>query len=487
MDDLPELPFKQILSHLSLTDRIRSRGVSRSLRNKFDNYPVNSLCYSEHQRERIFRKRRSVSGVFAHNFIQSPRLDSFIDTFCQSMLSNLKHFRLCEIGFNEANRTTFAEALNSLKQLEALDIINFYDIFGYDLKIEFELNLPMLRSIHLEEISGIEKITLDAPSLQNIKIVVCDVRLRLVLVHTEPVERLLTDNPYRIPVMELKNLKFLYANTCPIESTFLSDLEQLKEIAIGDPDVIMELLEQKQRCGRTDLKVSLCGLLLDGPDDPAIVSRPVFNYPCEAIMDRYAEYPSKLVDEIPFYRYLHYTDIEYMEPETQAIILSRLTDLSSVYVYNLDEDFQQLLDLLKRFENIVELDVDGVQQELFDRLPEHSAVQKLTIHSTPSDFEFLLRLKDLTYLNLYCSLDVDTVRNVLEELAYLKQFDFKSSGKRLCVSINPPNRYWVYVDGARTGYFCDLDDVIQFLSPVMPLSPSEFREFHKQFQIGSGQ
>ena len=47
MDDLPELPFEQILSQLSLEDLLKSRTVSRAWYHRINSFKVKSLCYSE--------------------------------------------------------------------------------------------------------------------------------------------------------------------------------------------------------------------------------------------------------------------------------------------------------------------------------------------------------------------------------------------------------------------------------------------------------
>ena len=93
MEELPELPFEQVLNYLSLKDRLKARTVSRAWRNKFDRYPVKSLCYSSCSSGFSFEKSRWVSGAFAKNFISSTRFVSFFDTYRQTILSTLKHLR----------------------------------------------------------------------------------------------------------------------------------------------------------------------------------------------------------------------------------------------------------------------------------------------------------------------------------------------------------------------------------------------------------
>ena len=332
-----KLPTKKNSSILiSLKDRIRSRGVSRSWRQKFDSCPVKSLCYSENPRECIFRKSRLLSDEFDRNFISSPNLEQFFNTFRQSMLGNLKHLRLCEIGFNAENRPSLAPILNSLEQLEELDVIQFAYLVGWNLKMELELNLPMLRSIQLMETSGIEKLTLDAPRLQNIRLLKCAC-LNLLLVHPESVQRLIVDVSEDIPAVkmkQLKNLKCLYGLRLAIDSTFLSGMHQLKEVHLDDRNVVLELFEQKQRYGRADLKIYLCGLLLNGPEDPAMSFHLNFHH--------LTDHSTELAAEMPFSQYLNYNHIERVQPEMQAILLSKFTNLYSINVNDPAVDIQRL-------------------------------------------------------------------------------------------------------------------------------------------------
>ena len=123
MDELPELPFEQVLSYLNLKDRLKARTVSRAWRNTFDRYSVKTLCYSARSSDFIFEKSRWVKGEFAENFISSTRFASFFDTFGQTILSSLKHLRLCDIDLCEGDQTTFVRILNPFRQLGQLGLI----------------------------------------------------------------------------------------------------------------------------------------------------------------------------------------------------------------------------------------------------------------------------------------------------------------------------------------------------------------------------
>ena len=349
MDDLPELPFEQILSQLSLEDRLKSRTVSRRWRKRFDSYPVKSLCCSECPIGFILGKSRWFSDAFAQNFICSPRFKWFFDTFGRSTLSNLKHLRLYGYDLDEENGTAFAATLNSFGRLEQLDMIHFSLYGGGFRSNDFELNLPMLSSIRLEHVYRVQQLILDAPRLQKVKLVDCSPRLDFV--HGESVERVLADKLEYIPAIKLKNLQYLYMKEYineesrrTIGPTFLSSLEQLKEIHLNDQDDVRKLFEQKRRYGRVDLKIYLRGWLLNGPADPAIVLLLGFK---EEVFALLAENPTRLADEIPFWETLPYKAIECVDPEAAINVLKRFTDLEHIYVDAQDQKTQRFLDLLK--------------------------------------------------------------------------------------------------------------------------------------------
>ena len=112
-----------------------------------------------------------------------------------------------------------------------------------------------------------------------------------------------------------------------------------------------------------------------------------------------AENRSRLADEILFYPSLHYSAIERVDPELAIDVLSGFTDLNRIKV---DEDIERFLNVLKNFDNISDLQFQCDQpQDLFDRLPEHCAIQSLTIENVKiSDFRFLSRLNHLTELRV---------------------------------------------------------------------------------------
>lgn len=282
MDDLPDLPFERILSYLSLQDRLRARTVSRGWRKKFASPVTNLYCSDIRPIE-----RKKVSRALFRNYISSTRFQRFINTFDESILSNLRRLYLYDLS--EKQVAAYNLALNSFLQLEELDIV-CAGTNDPKLGVAFDLNLPMLNSIRLFGFERFEMLILDTPKLRMVNLVNCP---RLELVDAKSVETLNIDRLDQILVKKLKNLRYLfYRYDCPeVDSTLLFDLEHLQEIHLGDlPELagnvalakdfsiaaflmsfsppradISKLIQQQQRYGRTDLKIFLKGSLYSGP------------------------------------------------------------------------------------------------------------------------------------------------------------------------------------------------------------------------------
>ena len=426
IDELPELPFEKVLSYLSLEDRLKSKLVSVRwywmIKNFINHFRVKSLCISTRSSDFIMGKSRLISGTFAQNFIRSIRFEPFVQASesVVANLTNLKHLRLCAVRLDAENREAFISALSSFGRLERLDII---DLTNDGDPLAIDLKLPMLTGIHLRDVRGIEQLTLDAPRCKTMKVGRLHDDLFVDLVHCESVERLSFDDFDSIPFDDLKNLKYLHMewDLVEINETFLPDLEQLKEIHLTKN--VPELFEQKQRYGLSDLKIYLRGLLLEGPNDPAIDSLEKNN----ELLRCLAENSSRLADEIPLHSSIDYAAIETLESVTpeSAInnILKRFTDLSKITVSSPVEDVERFLNFLKNLENITTLNFECAQpQELWDRLPEHSAVQKLTIPGPVSDLKFLFRLKHLIRLNLGIKTGhKEFIVKILKELKFLSK------------------------------------------------------------------
>ena len=468
-DDLPVLPFEKILSYLSLVNQIRLRGVSRKWLLKIDSFQVKSLFYSERPIGFIYQKSQLVSGVFAQNFISSPRFELFFHTFIPTILASLKHLRLCKIGLTEENKTAFVKTLESFGGLKELGLFSFNLRADSGLSIELELSLPLLRAIHLEDLDGIEKLTLKAPKLQQIKLQYCDTTLNLDLVHAESVKLLVVDRLEYTEIKQMKNLHYLYMHVCDepeIDSTPLSDLEQLKEIRLTWTDhqnTTPQLFDQKQRYDRAHLKIFYFGLLLNGPQDPAMA------YDFDNLSDESLGYlianQSRLADEIPLCSHFYYKTIQRVSPELTIDIVKRFTSLAAISVSTPVRDHERFLNFLKVFSNIERLGIYcGQPQELFDRLPDHTALQNLSMHSPPLDLGFIYRLKNLIFLEMRCSIDAETIRKLFKRLEFLSWLEFSYLGFKNSVIIqaDQPGHLKVSVNGERTEV-PDLNAAIQFI------------------------
>ena len=472
MDELPELAFELVLRYLNLEDRLKARGVSRRWYHKINSFHVKSLCYSEHPIRCILGKSRCVSGAFADNFINSTRFATFFDTYDQTILSSLKHLRLGYLNLSKGDQEALVRTLNSFGQLEQLDIVRTKllnqqgEFTLFDLKSNLQFNLPMLISLQLEKVDGIQKLTLEAPRLREVTILGCSL-LRVEIVHGELVERLLVERLEYTDVKNLKNLLYLYVKYLPDledDSKLLSSLQQLKEFHTNDFKNVSKLFEQKQQSGRADLKIYLCGLLLDGPDDPAINSfrDSSSDYLSGESLVCLAENSSRLADEIPFYRSFNYWAIEAVAPGLEVDLLKRFTDLYEVAVNRPVQDIERFLDL-PNLQYISSLEFwCNQQQDLFDRLPEHSIVQKLLINWSPSDLAFLFRLKHLIHLNIRFSIDSETARRALEELPVLSKFEFHYDHKTIRIRIDQSKQFIVCVFG-KEKTASDLNALIKFI------------------------
>ena len=472
MNDLPERAFERILSELSMRDRLSCRAVSRAWRKKFD-FKVQSLCFSTISRERIYEKARLAGGVFARNFLRSSRSASFFCTFRRTVLSNLKHLRLCDLRFNVEKESALGASLSELRQLEELSItrlvvhisegyhVNSYGMLKLDPKIlvvlggdaVLELRLPMLQSIQLEYLESIERVILDTPKLKRIKLLRASSRVGFLafkrpmsvgIVHCGSVERADIDELTSIALNELKNLKYIYykprSNSRLIDPTLLSNLRQLKEFHLANGRNLKELFEQKQRYGRRDLKIFYCGLLLDGPDHRSFTHS---NIIARLAADRWSE----LADEIPFHRSLHYSDIESVPAERAFELLFRFTDLDVLEINVPVQDIERFLGFLSRFANVVYLKFWHAQPELFDRLPGHCAVQRLEIDKIRPGFtlDFLFRLKDLLYFKVDHSIDAKSIRKAFEQLKYLLALDFRYDKNEIRFRRHCPNLFEVSI------------------------------------------
>ena len=343
----------------------------------------------------------------------------------------------------------------------------------------FNLNLPILTSLQLEDVKGIHNLTLGAPRLREVKLLDCSV-VRAVIAHSESVERLLVDWLECTEVKNLKNLQYLHVKYNPdTDPTFFSSLQQLKEFHTDDFQNVSELFEQKQRLGSGDLKIYLCGLLLNGPDDPAIniLNHSLFRNLGKEWFACLAENRSRLADEILFYPFLYYSLIESVAPGLEVEHLKRFIDLNEFKVDGPVEDIERFLDILKNC-NIAKLDFRwrDPPQDLFDRLPEHCAVQKLTLYSSPPDLAFLFQLKHLNNLYLREQIESEIVRRAFDELPALSSLSFLNDRKRASIKIGQSNQFEVSVGHDEEKTVSDLNAAIEFIFGKEKLSSPKKRK-----------
>ena len=435
LDDLPELPFEEILRYLTLEARLKCRAVSRSWRKRFDSYPVKSLCYFE----RHIGARQTVSNEFVQNFISSTRFAPFFKAFRHSILSNLKHLRLCYLRLDVKSGSKLFRTLNSFDQLEQLDLFDFNknDVDDDYEGLKIKLNLPMLQRVQCNNVPVIRKLTLDSPRLQKIKLVNCSMFLRLVIVHTESIETIIINQLDQMRVKNLKNLKKLYIKHLT-DPTLLSGL-QLEELHLDESTDLSMVFEQKKRYGLDGMKIFYNGILMSSPDDWPLSTYSFGLDQDEKIIELLVANRARLADEIPFWDCLNYLPLERVDPNVQIDILNRLTDLNLISLSGSKvQNIERFLNKLKMFRNITRLEINSdapQEQELFDQLPEHCEVQELSIYHPVSDFGFLFRLKSLCHLSLeYASGDL--VRKAFEELPLLAFFEFNFLDQDLA------NHYW---------------------------------------------
>lgn len=164
MEDLPDLAFDKVLGYLDLKEVLRARAVSKEFYLKINKFRVRSLCYSEWERNFILGKNYLVVNEFAQNFICSSKFELFFANFGRSLLSSLRHLRICDLDV-KYEALKFIEIVNSFQKLESLDLVHVDSLHG-----DFKLNLPKLKSIHFEELSDSFALTLDTPRLSDIRL-----------------------------------------------------------------------------------------------------------------------------------------------------------------------------------------------------------------------------------------------------------------------------------------------------------------------------
>lgn len=471
MDNLPELLLEKILGNLDLRDRLKLRAVSRGWRDCIDNMKTRTLFYSEFKRGHINGKNWLVSGKFDRNFIGSTQFEPFepfLNNFAKSFLSNLRHLRI--FSFTMKDSSSLSQALNSLSELEELDLLKLtFETIAY-----FQLNLPSLKSIQLDELSGLGQLTLDGPKLQRIHIGRFAARFNghpLEIVHVETVEEAVIYDAHILDVKKLKNLKclYLYCRCClGIGSRFLQNLPQLEEIHLHRDNFSIEIFTQKQAQRRDQLKIYHCGFLLNDlaemnqfPNcDPHSHSKEKF--------DRYLQNYSRLADQIRDFWFLWYSKIEATVLTAPIDFWKKFVDLHEIKVDAPIENTQQFLQFLKSLGGrLTSLKFFSSQPPaLFERLPDYCSVQILSIAHNDNDsldLGFLLRLEDLISFSFCDQIEADFLRKVFNALKFILKFSFMNRSGTFVTISKQMKQFAVCVDESES-VFNDFEELIDSLN-----------------------
>ena len=437
-DDLPELPSKKI------------------------------ICLSNVSKGYIFGKKKLVTlETIVHSPTGSPPSNRLpFDP------ATIEHIRICQMSPND-QQISGLHLFSNIKKLEIWDCtINSIS--------EVNLNFPLLVTVRLQEVRGIEKLNLNASKLLNIWVVSCD-RLKVFLVNGDSIKTVVTTVLQTVEMEKIKNLKYLYLYGGQMDPSFLSGRDKMKEVHLGDESLVSNLFKQKKQ-DRPNLKIYLYGCLLNGTDDPIVscesLEDGLNHYPCQA------EHLIRLADNIPFLFELNYSAMARIVCGLEISVFSRFSCLSKVIVdqpIRESNEVERVLKFLKNLPSIYELEfvdqsdesldwqesgfprdlTDWWPQELFDRLPDHCAVQDLTIGGKVSNFNFLSRMIDLIELDVDASIGERVISDVLNNCAYLSTFKFRFAAYIVKISI-ASRRFTVSVEGeSRT--FTQVEPVINFI------------------------
>ena len=153
-----------------------------------------------------------------------------------------------------------------------------------------------------------------------------------------------------------------------------------------------------------------------------------------------------------------------MAPGLEIDLLNRFTDLELIRVNERVQDVDRFLQLLKSLDNNLRLEFYKNQpQELFDRLPDHSAIQELMIWNKPADLDFLFGLKSLIYLEIWFPIDIKLISKVFGELPFLSSFRFECLNEDCIIKIVNLNQFRVWF-GVKKTIVSDANAAIQWIS-----------------------
>lgn len=466
-ESLPFELFRRILNYSELQEIVRLRAVCRKWCVYIDNFSVDSLFFSELRRDCVLDKNRLASGKFAQNFIRSPRFERFFRYFTPTIFSSLRRLRVG--GLDVKSRSlAFVQALNSLNQLEDLTIIDVENLHH-----EIPLELPRLKSVRIEQLSGIENLLLVAPSLSKIKIFFGDHEFGLNFVHAEAIESIELDRfACDLNEMKLKNLKVFYcARMRGIGETFLANLPRLKVVHLnGDSSSLTSLHRQKQKYDRRHLKIYYHGLRFDQLDDRLDHLHGLAN-----IVSCMIKNPSRLLEQLPLCDSLAYSEIESILPKLHQQFWRRFTSLRSVATVSKVANDQQFLEFLGQFDSIVTLAFYFQPQsaDLFGRLNEYCAsVQQLRVIIRDLDLEFVFSMQNL--IRIVClNVDETFVRRLFGKLEFVRFLAFEFNRTDFIVKRKQSNQFTLNVDFQdEDHHFNSLDNLISYIKETPVISGS---------------
>ena len=468
MTGLNELPLelfeKILLGHLRLIEILRLRAVSRRWCVFIDNFSVTSLFFSELAIDHIEDKQRLVVGRFVRNYIKTCKFEAFFGQFGASILNHLKHFRACNL--NMKNRSPdFVRVLNSFDQLEQLALIRI-ECLDWQIK----LVMPCLRTCHIEELSGLKNLTLDAVRLAIIKIYFNSFVFHLNLEHSESVDSIELDFYNRcLDRGGFRNLRLLYCECLTeISETFLLGLQRLKEVHLsGDFESLRSLHRQRSEFGRNSLKIFYHGLELDGsPNDYA-------EFPhSSAVLDEIvigcmiANY-WRLAQQLP-YSAINFSFIEKFVLKMPVDFWPRFVNLKSIYVFNKLHNELRFLNFLTNFDDLVKLEFSAGRQsqQLFDHLPYYcQSIQSLVIaFGSNLNLEFVFKFRNLISLAVSVKISDDRfIERIFKDLKCIRSFFFYFNNFKIGLVTKQANRFALSVANQKVATFDRLNDAIAFI------------------------
>lgn len=452
MNELPDVPFEKVLTYLPLDDLLRTKAVSKEFYRKIANFKVRCLCVSDYERESVIDKSRLVVGAFAQNFIDWFKFKSL---FARSMLSGLRHLRVCGLNVREIKGDRSIGILNSFENLESLHLVRVFH-----LPSDSELILPKLRVLRLAY-TGQFSMSLDAPRLSEIQVL--DGSPQLHIVHAKSIETVLISDDLCLPLERFRNLKILHCKTFfRLSDTLLSTLSQLREIHLGvNYSVLEQLYAQKRRYRFSDLKIYYRGLCLANPQDHL---EPTEHGLSKEVLRCIAENYSGLADQLPFIDTVFYQEIEVV-PQVPIDFWPRLTNLREIHLSDRVENAERFLNFLARFPNIQTLVFYAADQlqALLDQVPLYCSPQFLQIgYDGDLNLDFISKFKDLLGLTLQ-NVTSNLIQEVFKQQRFIQSFWFVYRGTQCSIqSTRKRNQVILFTNGSERS-FTDVDEVIAFL------------------------